>query len=51
MLRLFPVVYCASVALAKFKLDQQSRQQALRAYCPDIYTVTKGQEEGARMSF
>ena len=24
------------------KLDQQSKQQALRAYCPNIYTVTTG---------
>ena len=25
--------------LNQFKLDQKSRQQALRAYCPNIYTV------------
>ena len=26
----------------EFKLDQQSRQQALKAYCPNIYTVVGG---------
>ena len=26
----------------EFKLDHQRRQQALRAYCPNIYTVPKG---------
>ena len=26
----------------QFKLVQQSRQQALRAYCTNIYTVVKG---------
>ena len=29
----------------QFKLIQQSRQQTLRAYCPDIYTVTTGCQE------
>jgi hypothetical protein len=27
------------------KLDQQSRQQALRAYCPNIYTEPTGWNE------
>ena len=31
-----------TVHVALPKLDQQSRQQALRAYCPNIYTVPKG---------
>ena len=28
----------------KFQLDQQSRQQALRAYCPNINTVCIGED-------
>ena len=28
--------------ISQFKPVQQSRQQALRAYCPNIYTVTPG---------
>ena len=36
---------CCSVQITHKLGDQQSRQQALRDYCPNIYTVFKGDEE------
>ena len=29
-------------SINQFKLDKQSRQQALRAYCPNVYTMSCG---------
>ena len=33
------MLLCPNVPINQLKLDQQSRQQALRTYCPNIYTV------------
>ena len=39
---------CNDPLLSQFKPVQQSKHQVLRAYCPNIYTVVKG-EIGGRL--